>query len=125
MLARAFVQDLQREGRPTRLTSNAFRRLLRGAWPFNVRQLRQTLGTAALLASGDGTITADALAEVLEHDDGLPENPDEVRTLRDELLRSLARCSGDPERIAKEMNRSTVQIQRWLERFAISSESFK
>ena len=125
MLARAFVQDLQREGRPTRLTSNAFRRLLRGAWPFNVRQLRQTLGTAALLASGDGTITADALAEVLEHDDGLPENPDEVRTLRDEPLRSLARCSGDPERIAKEMNRSTVQIQRWLARFAISSESFK
>jgi len=125
MLARAFVQDMQREGRPTRLTSNAFRRLLRGAWPFNVRQLRQSLNTAALLASGDGTITADALAEVLEHDDGLPENPDEVRTLRDTLMRSVARCSGDPERIAKEMNRSTVQIQRWLERFAISSETFR
>jgi transcriptional regulator with PAS, ATPase and Fis domain len=125
MLVRAFVQELQREGRPTRLTSNAFRRLLRCAWPFNVRQLRQTLGTAALLASGDGTLTADALAEVLEQDDGLPQNPDEVRTLRDELVKTLARCAGDPEKIAKEMNRSTVQIQRWLERFALRSESFR
>ena len=125
VLVRAFVQDMQREGRPTRLTSNAFRRLLRGAWPFNIRQLRQTLSTAALLASGDGTLTADALAEVLEHDDGLPENPDEVRSLRDELVRGLARCAGDHEQIAKEMNRSPLQIQRWLERFALRSESFR
>ncbi len=125
VLVRAFVQDMQREGRPTRLTSNAFRRLLRGAWPFNIRQLRQTLSTAALLASGDGTLTADALAEVLEHDDGLPENPDEVRSLRDELVRGLARCAGDHEQIAKEMNRSPLQIQRWLERFALRAESFR
>ncbi|MBX7083515.1 MAG: sigma 54-interacting transcriptional regulator [Nannocystaceae bacterium] len=125
LLVRAFVQDLQREGRPTRITSNAFRRLLRGAWPFNVRQLRQTLSTAALLASGDGTLTADALAEVLEQDDGLPENPDEVRALRDELVRQLSRAGGDSDRIARDMNRTPQQIQRWLERFALQPESFR
>ena len=125
LLVRAFVQDLQREGRPTRITSNAFRRLLRCAWPFNVRQLRQTLSTAALLASGDGTLTADALAEVLEQDDGLPENPDEVRALRDELVRQLSRAGGDSDRIARDMNRTPQQIQRWLERFALRPESFR
>jgi len=124
LLVRAFVQELQRQGRPTRVTSNAFRRLLRYAWPFNVRQLEQTLSTAALIASGDGTLTADALAEVLEQDDGLPQSPDEVRALRDELVRNLTRCSGDPDRVARTMNRSTQTIHKWLEKFAIEPKSF-
>jgi hypothetical protein len=121
LLSRAFIGDLQREGRPTRLTSNALRRLLKAQWPFNVRQLRQTLGTAALLASGDGTITADALAEVLERDDGMPENPDEVRLLRDSLLRAMARCGADPERLAVELQRTPAEVERWIERFALTT----
>ena len=125
LLVRAFVHGLQREGRPTRITSNAFRRLLRCAWPFNVRQVQQTLSTAALLASGDGTLTADALAEVLEQDDGLPQNPDEVRALRDELVRQLSRAGGDADRIARDMNRPPQQIERWLERFALRPESYR
>jgi transcriptional regulator with PAS, ATPase and Fis domain len=47
LLCRTFIQNLQRDGRPTRLTSNAFRRILGRAWPFNVRQLIQTLTTAS------------------------------------------------------------------------------
>jgi transcriptional regulator of acetoin/glycerol metabolism len=124
LLVRAFVQDLQLRGRPTRVTSNAFRRLIRYAWPFNVRQLEQTLSTAALIASGDGTLTADALAEVLEQDDGLPQSPDEVRALRDELVRNLTRCSGDPDRVARTMNRTPQTIHKWLEKFAIEPKSF-
>jgi hypothetical protein len=41
LLCRSYVSELQQEGRPTRLTSNAFRRILSRAWPFNVRQLGQ------------------------------------------------------------------------------------
>lgn len=125
LLVRAFVYGLQREGRPTRITTNAFRRLLRCVWPFNVRQLQQTLATAALLASGDGTLTADALAEVMEQDDGLPQNPDEVRALRDELVRHLSRLRGDADTLARDLNRSPQQIQRWLERFALEPERFR
>ncbi len=125
LLVRAFVSGLQREGRPTRVTTNAFRRLLRSAWPFNVRQLQQTLATAALLASGDGTLTADALAEVMEQDDGLPQSPDEVRSLRDELVRELSRVHGDTEILARDLNRSPQQIQRWLQRFALEPETFR
>jgi DNA-binding NtrC family response regulator len=125
LLVRTFIRDLQREGRPTRITSNAFRRILGRAWPFNVRQLSQTLTTASLLASGDGTVTADALAEILEEDDGLPQSPDEVRRLRAELVRNLAKHEGDTDEVAREMNRDPYQIHRWLERFALHPESYR
>ena len=125
LLVRGVVQDLQRDGRPTRVTSNAFRRILARAWPFNVRQLSQTLITASLLTSGDGTITADALSEILEEDDGLPQNPDEVRRLRAELVRYLAKHAGNTDEVARAMNRDPYQIHRWLERFALHPESYR
>jgi transcriptional regulator with PAS, ATPase and Fis domain len=124
LLTRALIRDLQREGRPVRITSNAFRRMLMRAWPFNIRQLRQTLTTASLLASGDGTITADALAEILDEDDGLPENPDDVRRLRAELVRHLAEHHGDTDAVARTMSRDAYQIHRWLQRFELRAESF-
>ncbi len=125
LLCRTFVSHLQRDGRPTRLTSNAFRRILGRAWPFNVRQLTQTMTTASLLASGDGTITADALAEILEQDDGLPQSPDEVRRIRADLVRHLAKFQGDTDGIASAMGRDPYQIQRWLERFELRPETYQ
>lgn len=124
LLCRSFVQSTRARGRALRLTSTAFRRLLMRAWPFNIRQLHQTLSTAALLTSGEGTLTADALAEVLEQDDGLPHNPDEVRQTRAELIDLLTTYSGDIEQIASVMNRDEFQIHRWLERFALVPESY-
>ena len=125
LLCRHFVGQLQKEGRPSRITSNAFRRILSRAWPFNVRQLNQALATAGLLASGDGTITADALAEILEQDDGLPQNPDEVRRVRAELVRSLTEHGGDIERVAEALGREPYQLGRWMERFALRAESYR
>lgn len=125
LLTRTIVHDLQREGRPVRITSNAFRRMLLRAWPFNIRQLRQSLATASLLSSGDGTITADALVEILDQDDGLPENPDDVRRLRAELLQHLAAQQGDTNAVARVMNRDPYQIHRWLQRFDLKPESFQ
>ena len=125
LLCRGLVQALQREGRPTRLTANAFRRVLSRAWPFNVRQLRQATNTAALLASGDGTITADALAEYLDRDDGLPHSPDELRILRTELLRELVRHQGDVDKVALAMGRDAYQIKTWLERFAVDPAGYR
>ncbi|MCH9686331.1 MAG: hypothetical protein K0V04_33170, partial [Deltaproteobacteria bacterium] len=88
-------------------------------------QLRQTLATASLLSSGDGTITADALAEILDQDDGLPENPDDVRRLRAELMRHMADNHGDADAVARTMNRDPYQIHRWLQRFDLQPESFQ
>ncbi len=120
LLVRRIITDLHGEGRRVRVTTNAFRRVLLRAWPFNVRQLRQTLTTASLLTSGDGTITSDALADILDQDDGLPENPDEVRRVRAELLRHLAEHGGDPLATARAMGMEPGQIGRWIERFDLT-----
>jgi DNA-binding NtrC family response regulator len=125
LLCRSFVRKMQGEGRPTEITTNAFRRILARAWPFNVRQLNQTLATAALLAGADGTITADALAEILDQDDGLPQNPDEVRRLRAELVGHLSKHEGDTHEVARAMGRDIYQIKRWLERFALQAENYR
>jgi transcriptional regulator with PAS, ATPase and Fis domain len=125
LLCHTFVGALQRGGRPTRLTTNAFRRILGWVWPFNVRQLSQTLTTVSLLASGDGTITADALGEILDQDEGLPQSPDEVRQLRADLVRNLAKHQGDLDAVARTMGRDAHQIERWLERFALSAGSYR
>lgn len=117
LITKRFIMDLHGEGRPARLTCNAFRRMLVRAWPFNVRQLRQTLTTASLLSSGDGTITSDALSEVLDQDDGLPENPDEVRRVRADLVRNLAEHGGDTDAAARAMGMEPRQLGRWIERF--------
>jgi len=120
LLAKRTVLDLQSEGRPIRITTNAFRRMLVRAWPFNIRQLRQALTTASLLSSGDGTITSDALAEVLDEDDGLPDNPDEVRRVRAELVKSLAEHGGDTHAAARAMGMEPRQLGRWIERFDLT-----
>ena len=125
LLCRSYIGELQKAGRPTRLTSNAFRRILSRAWPFNVRQLGQAINTVSLVASGDGTITADALAEILEQDEGLPQSPDEVRALRATLVKNLAKHQGDLDAVAHAMSREPVQVERWLERFALSADSYR
>jgi transcriptional regulator with PAS, ATPase and Fis domain len=124
LLCRACMEVLHREGRPTRLTTNAFRRILGRAWPFNVRQLEQSINTVSLLASGDGTITADALGEIIDQDEGLPQNPDEVRSLRADLVKNLAACHGDLDDVASAMNKDRLHVERWLERFALSADSY-
>jgi two-component system response regulator FlrC len=53
-LARAFVEaDGVKQGRPLRLDEDAVAKLMRAAWPGNVRQLRNVLERAVILADGD------------------------------------------------------------------------
>jgi transcriptional regulator with PAS, ATPase and Fis domain len=124
VLCRSIMTKLAQEGRPVRLTTNAFRRMLIRPWAFNIRQLAQTITTTSLLSSGDGTITAEAIAEVLDQDDGLPQSPDEVRRVRAELVAQLAEHAGDAEAVARALNRDPFQIHRWIQRFDLTPEAF-
>jgi DNA-binding NtrC family response regulator len=125
LLCRTLITKLAREGRAVRLTTNAFRRMLLRAWPFNIRQVEQTLATTSLLSSGDGTITAEAIAEVLDQDDGLPESPDDVRRVRAELVKRLAEHGGDFEAVARAWGRDAFQIQRWIRRFDLEASAYE
>lgn len=124
LLCKAFLAKLSKEGREVRLSTNAFRRMLMRAWPFNIRQVEQTLTTTSLLSSGDGTITAEAIAEVLDQDDGLPENPDDVRRVRADLVKRLSEHGGDAEAVARAMNRDPFQIHRWIQRFDLDTTAY-
>ena len=124
LLCKHLMAKMAEDGRPVRLTTNAFRRMLIRPWAFNIRQLAQTLTTTSLLSSGDGTITAEAIAEVLDQDDGLPESPDEVRRVRAELVQKLADHEGDTEAVARAMNRDPFQVHRWIQRFDLTPEAF-
>jgi transcriptional regulator with GAF, ATPase, and Fis domain len=124
LLCKAFLHKLSQGGRDVRLSTNAFRRMLMRAWPFNIRQVEQTLTTTSLLSSGDGTITAEAIAEVLDQDDGLPENPDDVRRVRADLVKRLAEHGGDAEAVARALNRDPFQIHRWIQRFDLDTAAY-
>lgn len=111
-------------GLPVRLSTRAFRRILGYEWPYNVRELEQTIATASILAGSDGEITRDILDEIVERRSDMPRSPETVRQLRAQLVDQLVRTSGDADEIARAMDRDPKEIKRWLERFELRPEAY-
>jgi hypothetical protein len=112
-------------GMPVRLSTRAFRRILGYEWPYNVRELEQTIATASILAGSDGEITRDILDEIVERRSDMPRNPETVRQLRAQLVDQLVRTSGDANEVARAMDRDPKEIKRWLERFELRPEAYQ
>ncbi|HEX4512911.1 MAG TPA: sigma 54-interacting transcriptional regulator, partial [Polyangiaceae bacterium] len=90
--------------------------LLRHEFPLNVRELKQAIDVAAVLA--DGAVRSADLPETIAS----PESPnldEEDSALRDELVRRLAETDRNVSQIARDMNKARQQIQRWIKRFGI------
>ena len=90
--------------------------LLRHEWPLNVRELKQAIDVAAVLA--DGAVRSADLPETIAS----PESPnldEEDSALRDELVRRLAETNRNVSQIARDMGKARQQIQRWIKRFGI------
>jgi len=124
LLVRALIERLERGGPSIHLTTNGYRRLLIAAWPFNIRQLAQTLRSAMLLSGAGGTVGTTELEEALEEDESAPQDPEDVRRLRDELVRHLNVHGGDIAAIAQAMRQSPRRIEHWLERLGLRRESY-
>lgn len=123
VLTRELCQD--RNGRPIRVGTRAMRRLLHYPWPYNVRELGQTLATASILAGTGGDITRAVVDEILERRKDMPQTPDHVHELRAELVDNLHKSRGDTAEVAKAMARQPTEIHRWLERFELEPEAFR
>lgn len=106
------------------LVTRAFRRLLIHPWPFNVRELHQTLSTAKVLSSAGGSITLDMIEEIMSRHEDLPQHPDSVETLRQELVRGLVEHHGNVNQVARQMHRDIAEVIRLVERFGLQAESF-
>lgn len=123
MLTAAIVR--QRKGAEVKLMTRAFRRILNYRWPYNIRELQQTLGTAGILTGTGGEISRQVLDEILERRADMPQSPDSVHELRNQLVSELMRAAGDTAKVAKALDREPKEVARWLERFDLNPETYR
>jgi transcriptional regulator with GAF, ATPase, and Fis domain len=96
-------------------------------WPFNVRELKNALSSAAVLAQG-ATLQLAHAPEPLRAAAAPASSPPagkhveltgEDASLRDALVAELARTKGNVSEVARAMGRTRMQVHRWMRRFAI------
>lgn len=110
-----------------RLAPDAVRALFAHDWPLNVRELKNALGTAALLA-GDGPIQREHLPESVTSSVKTPRPrtlSDEQERHRTELVQVLRKHGGNVSAVARELGKARTQIQRWMKRYDLRSEEFR
>ena len=107
------------------------RALFEYPWPRNVRELRQDLVAAAVLAAGDKIQLSHvhkqlsvAARSSLEDTQPLDALDPADRALREQLEAQLAACDGNLSEVARRMGKARTQIQRWMRRFALDRRSF-
>lgn len=115
------------------LQSPVVRALLRYDWPLNVRELRQCLGAASMLATNGRVTVADLpdgplrdLARAPRQDDTTEEPLTAAEIARrDELLNHLQATRGNVTAVANAMGKAPFQIRRWLRRFGLDPNRFR
>jgi transcriptional regulator with PAS, ATPase and Fis domain len=107
----------------------AARMLLRYPWPLNVRELEQSLATAAVLAK-QLEVAPDHLPESVRtgRAPGAP-RPLQLSEVdqkqRDELVTMLRTHGGNISAVARAMSKDRKQIQRWVKRFGLTPEDYR
>jgi DNA-binding NtrC family response regulator len=112
-------------GGKVKIATRAFRRILTYSWPFNVRELHQTLATASILAGTGGEISRDLLNDIIASRRDMPQSPESVSELRAKLVSELARTGGNTAMVAEALQRDLKEIHRWIERFEIEPEAYR
>ena len=94
--------------------------LVRYDYPMNVRELRQALDVAAVLAR-DGIVRSRHLSSIVDAEDGDPpaELDEADAALRDELQKRLAASDRNVSQVARDMGKARRQVQRWMKRFGL------
>ena len=108
-----------------KIATRAFRRILSHSWPFNVRELHQTLATASILAGTNGEISRDLLDDIIASRRDMPQSPESVSELRAKLVSELAKTGGDTLEVARALAREPKEIHRWIERFEIEPDAYR
>jgi transcriptional regulator with GAF, ATPase, and Fis domain len=122
LLVSALVRRHSPEPEKVRLEPDAARALARYRWPFNVRELDQTLA-AALLLAGSGPVALAHLPEELRDGPHTPVTPQlfgaEEQELRARLVALLVEHGGNLSAVARVLGKGRTQIVRWVQRFGI------
>jgi DNA-binding NtrC family response regulator len=115
-----------------RFTSSAAHILVSHDWPFNVRELTQVLTRATALAV-DGTIEPEHLAPLEPRSRSVSAAPSEAPAelssadlaLRASLMASLERFDGNVAAVARDMNKATMQVYRWMRKLGVNPKGFR
>lgn len=114
-------------GTALRIAPSAARALMRYEWPRNVRELHHVLEVGATLA-GSGPLELAHLppefARVAETGKVTTEVSAASR-LRERLALSLAHNGGNVSKVARDLGKARMQIQRWIKRFGLDPKSFR
>jgi transcriptional regulator with GAF, ATPase, and Fis domain len=139
-LARGF---LEKSGGLARISASAAEALVLFDWPFNVRQLEQVLGAAAIRAAREGIVQLGHLPPEIAAPvaarravGGKPvgttsEPPIEAIVARDEvpsaedLKKVLKRFGGNLAQVADFFGKDRRQVYRWAEKYGIDVTTFR
>ena len=120
-LARRFVADASRDtGRTLRLTKAAVSRLEQHAWPGNIRELKNVIDRAALIAPGEEIdVEHLSLGEAAPERaaGGLHADVDALEKLR--ILEALEACGGNQTRAAQQLGISRGTLLSRLKQYGI------
>lgn len=124
-LIRRFLRELgpSMPGAPTKLSDDAFDRLLHHSWPGNVREMRNVLERALLLARGQPQIGAEHLPGEFRARSGpfdrrhTPLTMEEVERMH--IDRTLKHHGGNRTRAAQELAISRATLIAKIKRYAI------
>ncbi len=131
-LAREFIaQTAKKEGRRApELSADALETLRRYSWPGNIRELRNAIERAVLLA-GDGPILSEhlalgrpkaAVARAREVAPSVPDLKEERRAAeRRAILEALERCGGNQTKAAKLLNISRRTLVSRLQEYGLTT----
>jgi DNA-binding NtrC family response regulator len=107
------------------------RRFLSHPWPLNVRELKQGLQTALVLAAGHELLPEHfaGVAGPSEPTDASAPQPDglsdEDARLRIALIARLREHGGNVSAVARAMGKAPMQVHRWMRRFAVDPKAFR
>jgi hypothetical protein len=118
------VRELTLHEPRLRVTTRAFRRLCGHPWPFNLRELEQTLRAAAAVSDPDDTVTARGVEKILARAGADAPTARSVQAIREQLVALLVRHGGDTDAIAQALRCPTPDAQAWLRRFELRPEDW-
>ena len=124
-LIRRFLREMapSMPGAPTKISDDAFDRLLHHGWPGNVREMRNVLERALLLARGQPQIGAEHLPGEFRARSGpfdrrhTPLTMEEVERMH--IDRTLKHHGGNRTRAAQELGISRATLIAKIKRYAI------
>lgn len=116
-------------GASIRFKPESGRKLVGSRFPFNVRELSQSIAVAAAL-SRDGVIAPSHLPDGMLEAASEPSSegidvPSDPEALRRYLIALLEKHEGKVAHVARDLGKARMQVHRWMQRFGLDPDDYR